>query len=210
MATYRLVSYLVKRASVDHQGGMERSSEPKRRNAVETKARILASAQRVFSTRGYAASGIRDIAEPIGLSSTIVIYYFKTKAQLFEIALQEALDVRKLLPSEMAVQGRGIADLLASPDLDINPHAMIVMAASDEGARDIAIRVLKEHVLTPLANRLGPPHAEDRALEIMALCTGFVVYTRQLALNQSANGVDSHVSDWLAKQIQNIIDRDER
>lgn len=185
---------------------MERSSQPKRRNAVETKARILTSAQRIFSTRGYAGSGIRDIAKPIDLSSTILLYYFKTKAGLFEAALREALDVRSLLPIGLSKLGRGIADLLASPDLDINPHAMIAMAASDDEAREIATRVLQEHVLLPFADRLGPPHAEARALQIMALCTGFVVYTRQLALNSGTNGVDPYVTDWLAKQIQDTID----
>ena len=185
---------------------MQPTVPPRRRNALETRARILASAQRVFSAHGYTNSGIRDIAEPIGLSSTILLYYFKTKAGLFESALREALDVGRLLPTEKSKLGRGIADLLTSPSLNINPHAMIAMAAADEQARDIAARVLKEDVFAPVAALLGPPDAEARAIEIMALCTGVVVYTRQFALNPSRTDVEAHISDWLAKQIQDVID----
>ena len=54
--------------------------EPAKGDAAATRARILAMAQQVFSKRGYSESGIRDIAGELGLSSTILLRYFGSKA----------------------------------------------------------------------------------------------------------------------------------
>src|SRR3546814_3398015 len=49
---------------------MKSRTPPKRRNAIQTKAKILAAAQQAFSETGYSQSGIRDIAAIADVSST--------------------------------------------------------------------------------------------------------------------------------------------
>src|SRR3546814_8586971 len=51
---------------------MKSRTPPKRRNAIQTKAKILAAAQQAFSETGYSQSGIRDIAATAYVSSTLL------------------------------------------------------------------------------------------------------------------------------------------
>lgn len=52
-------------------------------------ARIRAAAMRLFAERGFDATSIRDVAAEAGVSSSLVVHHFKTKAQL-----KEATDAR--------------------------------------------------------------------------------------------------------------------
>ena len=72
--------------------------EPSKGDAGATRARILAAAKQVFSKRGYSECGIRDIARELGLSSTILLRYFGSKAGLFEAALRDALRSEPVFP----------------------------------------------------------------------------------------------------------------
>jgi AcrR family transcriptional regulator len=45
-------------------------------------ARIRGAAMHLFAERGFAATSIRDVAAEAGVSSSLVVHHFKTKAQL--------------------------------------------------------------------------------------------------------------------------------
>jgi len=45
-------------------------------------ARIRGAAMRLFAERGFDATSIRDVAAEAGVSSSLVVHHFKTKAQL--------------------------------------------------------------------------------------------------------------------------------
>ncbi|HVN63780.1 MAG TPA: TetR family transcriptional regulator [Candidatus Binataceae bacterium] len=175
-------------------------------DASATRARILAAAQEMFSKRGYSESGMRDIADMLGLSSTILFRYFGTKAGLFEAALRDALGIERKFPPRSQF-GQFIADWVANPNLDMSPHAMTVLATGHEEARAIAARVLQELTLTPIAEWLGPPDAEARARQIIALCSGFALYTFQLNVSPGPREVDAGMKAWLARSVQSIVDR---
>jgi TetR/AcrR family transcriptional regulator, regulator of cefoperazone and chloramphenicol sensitivity len=49
---------------------------------LTTSARILGAAMRLFAERGFDATSIRDVAAEAGVSSSLVVHHFKTKAQL--------------------------------------------------------------------------------------------------------------------------------
>lgn len=55
----------------------------KRRNAEETRDRLLDQALTLFSERGYAATGIRDIIEAAGVTQPTLYYHFADKQTLF-------------------------------------------------------------------------------------------------------------------------------
>ena len=186
---------------------MDQASQPKRRNAPFTKARILAAAQEAFSRSGYSQTGIRDIADMVGVSSTILLRYFGTKAGLFEAALLDLMHIDPMIPPDRSQFGRRVADLLVHPKLNISPHAMISLSTGDPDAREIAIRVLQERALAPLAAWLGPPDAEPRALQVMALCTSFVLYTYQLTVMTDRPGPDPKMVEWLARSLQAVADQ---
>lgn len=188
---------------------MDQASPPRRRNASLTKAQILAAAQQAFSTVGYSQAGIRDIADMVGVSSTILLRYFGSKAGLFEAALLDILDVGLMIPANRRRFGRRVAGLLAHPQLNISPHAMIGLSTGDPDAREIATRVVRERALAPLADWLGAPNAEARAMQVMTLCTGFVLYTYQIKVLPGDERPDPQMVDWLAASLQAIADASE-
>lgn len=186
---------------------MDRITPPKRRNATKTKARILVAAQRAFSQQGYSRAGIRDIAAIAGVSSTLLLRYFDSKAGLFEAALVDAMRLEPLFERGKDKFGERTAELLLDVNLDIRPPAMISLSTGDVEAREITARVTDEYAIMPLAKWLGPPDARARALQIAMLCAGFVLYTRQLPLIAGPRLVEKKLSKWLAGALQAIVDQ---
>lgn len=184
---------------------MERIDEAPKGDAVATRARILLTAKQVFSKRGYSECGVRDIAGELGLSATILLRYYGSKAGLFEAALRDALRSEPVFPPRDQY-GAFIAGRLTDPDHDMNPHAMCVLATAHEEAREIAARVLQELAVAPMAAWLGSPDAEARARQILALCSGFVLYTFQLTVAAGHPRVDAAMVSWLTQSVQRIVD----
>ena len=52
--------------------------------AADTRRRILAAALELFSTRGYAGTSMRDIAETMGMTKAALYYHFESKEQILE------------------------------------------------------------------------------------------------------------------------------
>lgn len=53
--------------------------------------RIFASALRLFSGRGFAATSLREVAEDAGVSKPMIYYYFRSKEELYGSIVQEIL-----------------------------------------------------------------------------------------------------------------------
>jgi len=49
---------------------------------LNTRARILDTARRLFAERGYQDTSVREIAERLGLTKTAVLYHFPAKADI--------------------------------------------------------------------------------------------------------------------------------
>ncbi|MDB5968670.1 MAG: TetR/AcrR family transcriptional regulator [Hydrocarboniphaga sp.] len=187
---------------------MNRRTTPKRRNAPQTKAKILAAAQQAFSEHGYSQSGIRDIAAIADVSSTLLLRYYGSKTALFEAALIDAMPLTGLLAgTERERFGEVLAATFMNPDLDIKPPSIIALSTGDADARDIATRVTAEHIIAPLAKWLGPPDAQVRALEIVMLSISFVLFSRQFPLIPARRGADKKLAAWLATTIQSIVNQ---
>jgi len=56
---------------------------------IGTRARILATAHRLFAERGYAGTSVRMIARELGLSDPAIHYHFPTKQGLYRALLEE-------------------------------------------------------------------------------------------------------------------------
>lgn len=54
-----------------------------------TEEKIIKAARTVFTTKGYAATRTRDIAEGSGVNLALLNYYFKSKEKLFDIIMRE-------------------------------------------------------------------------------------------------------------------------
>lgn len=182
------------------------------RDAERTAADILRAAQQVFSSRSYSEAGVREITALANVTPALVNRYFGSKERLFEAALKDALDVRYLIDGDRAGFGRRLADLFIDGDgrADdgdaVNPLPMLVMATSDSGARAVALRVLNDEIMVPLAGWLGGDDAEDRAARLIAVATGFFTFRVLLPLAPLSGEVSPGMRRWLAETLQAVVD----
>lgn len=175
-----------------------------RRNAPETKARIIAAAQQLFGAHGYGQAGLREIAARAGVSVSLLPLHFGSKAELFETALIEAMKSNPVLDGPRSGWGRRMVDH-AMGEEDVRLPAMVVLSTGDAEAREIASRVLREAIIAELVERLGPPNARERAVEIIMISTGFLIYGRQLALGE----IGERTKRRIARLLQDVIDETE-
>lgn len=180
--------------------------QPRRRDATATRARILEAAEQAFAELGYSQAGIREIAAIARTSSTLLIRYFGSKAGLFEAALAEAMRPNFIVSIDRQKLGEHLAEMFTRPDVVIRPPAMIALAAGDPHAREITARVTRELAVKPLAEWLGGPDAEARAVQIFMLSTSFVLYTRQVPVMPVERGIDPAITAWFARAVQDIVD----
>lgn len=187
---------------------MQKARIIKRRNPEKTKAKIIAAAQKAFAERGYAQTGLRDIAALADVSSALPVTYFETKAGLFEAALQHSLDIAQITSGKKENFGKTFVDAVFDRSTPITIPAMIAHSIGDTEAVAIASRFAKESIVVPVAKWLGPPHARARAYLIMIITTGFVMYNRHIIIDET-NRSASVASRWLENTIQALVDGDE-
>lgn len=178
----------------------------RRRDAAATKARILAAAKTCFSEVGYAGTGIRDVAAAADVSYALLGRYFGSKAGLFEAALTDNTNIGPVIAGPRSRFGETLARLIAGNPSAVEPTAMTILGAADPVARDIAMRVVEKQIVQPLAAWIGEPCGRERAIALVMLGGGFVVYARQLPLIGQGVGIDHPTVGWLARSFQDIID----
>lgn len=180
---------------------MEGKPEPKRRNPVETRARILAASFELFASRGYARTGMREIADKAGIATSLVVRYFGSKSALFEEALINAIYTRGYFIRDKRDFGKKMARLMVD-DGDPRIPAMVMLAIADPESRAIAQNVTRRIIIESLAEWLGPPNAHARALHLLTLLNGFTIQTRHLM----SEPISPESIAWLARSLQDIVD----
>lgn len=179
----------------------------KTRDAGRTKQNILRAAQQIFSTRSYAEAGLRDIAAVANVNASLVSRYFGSKEKLFEAALDDALDPSILTDVDRCEFGKVVTERLLSPQhMRANPLALLVFASSHSGAREVALHLLNERIIDPLAEWMGPPDSKDRAARFMAFTAGFFTYRFLLPLSTFTGEVSPQTRKWLADGLQTLVD----
>lgn len=187
---------------------MENPKAIKRRNPETTKARILAAAQKAFAERGYAQTGLRDIAALADVSSALPVTYFGTKAGLFAAALENALDMTFATEDRKKNFGRDFVQVVYDRGRPMHVPAMIALSIGNDESAAISSEFAREHIIKPIAKWLGPPRARERAYLITMISTGFVIYNRHIVVDDSSPH-SSAVAIWLENTIQSIVDGDE-
>jgi len=184
---------------------MDEVSNIKRRDPEKTRARIVEAAQKLFAERGYAQTGLRDIAKLADVSSALPVRYFESKAGLFEAALLDALDLNAVLNADKSSFGRLLVQAVLDPDQPITIPAMIALAIGDDEAAAIAKRFAQNFILNPIALWLGPPHGRARASLLLNISTGFVIFNRHIIVEGSPEA-RAAIATWLANTLQGIVD----
>jgi AcrR family transcriptional regulator len=184
---------------------MEPKPERKRRNLEQTRTRILEVAADTFSASGYAKAGLREIGACAGVAPSLVSRYFGSKAALFEEALVHVLRTNSVFTWRKAGFGEAMARMIPERS-NTNITVMLVLALADPEAKEIARRVSHEHMIQPLVDWLGPPHALERAMGMFSLLTGFAI--QMDGLNSAP--IPEHSLRWLARSLQAIVDGEDQ
>lgn len=68
------------------------------RDSVETKARILKTAEKIFSEEGFDGARVDKIAKEAGVNKALIYYYFKSKNEILETILSSLFqDAKNML-----------------------------------------------------------------------------------------------------------------
>lgn len=150
---------------------------PRKRNAEETRATMLACARRRFLAESYENVGLRDIARDAGVDVALVGRYFGSKAQLFHQVLRGNRDSWL----EKAGSAEDLPSLLAELALDqecpqqrerLDRLLIILHSASSPEAAKLVRTAFRNDVLVPLASLLDGPHAQSRANLALSILFG--------------------------------------
>jgi AcrR family transcriptional regulator len=76
--------------------------------SAETKEKILLTAQELFSTAGYDATGVSQICTAAGLSKGAFYHHFPSKHAVFMTLLQNWLDEMDVVFSTASVESNGV------------------------------------------------------------------------------------------------------
>lgn len=73
-----------------------------KRDATETKARILSTAEKIFSEVGFDKARVDDVANEAGVNKALIYYYFKSKDEILETLFSGLVeDARRMLVKSM-------------------------------------------------------------------------------------------------------------
>src|SRR3546814_20340244 len=64
--------------------------EPNSSRAERTRAAILAAAEELFASRGFATTRLEDVADAVKMTRAALFYYFKDKQSLFDAVLADS------------------------------------------------------------------------------------------------------------------------
>jgi AcrR family transcriptional regulator len=166
-----------------------------RRDAGATRARLLDAARELFLSRGYSATGLREVAAQAGVDVTLVRRYFGSKERLFTEATDVSGDVDEIRDApDDAVGERLIARVLgARRDVDA-PLFALLRSSGDPSVVARLNAQLDEGLTQGLAKRITADHARIRADMVTALLLGIGVQRVLLCKKPLANARDGDIA----------------
>lgn len=160
----------------------------------QTRERILSSASRLFSRRGYDAVSIDDLMQDAGLTRGAFYNHFSDKADVYAHAIVHAT-VHSPLTQFNYNDIKGTAELSKLLDNYISrghvdnadPPCPLAFLVTDVGVREPAVRAaytrIYQNMLKLIKQGLthdGPTNQNDNALALTAIMIGGVAIARAL------------------------------
>lgn len=149
----------------------------RRRDKAATRAALLDAARSRFADHGYDGTGVRDIAQEVGVDPALIFRYFGSKEGLFAAAVQDDVP-STLLGSDLpltAITDRLVRDLVfADRSAGEAEHPLLVMlrSAGRPGVREQLSERVCDDYLSDFARRIDADDAALRAELVAALILG--------------------------------------
>jgi len=148
---------------------IQSAEAPRRRDAAETRRRLLYAGRRRFALHGYERTTLRQIAADAGVNLALIKRYFGSKEGLFEAALAAAPEQLAELDDIAGDQAQLVEVLSrelsanAWPETGENPILLLLRSAGDprsdalrrRGIQDHAERLLRAAGYIPGARQSG-------------------------------------------------------
>ena len=183
----------------------------KKQHNLSTEAQIKEAARRVFTSKGFAATRTRDIAEESGVNLALINYYFRSKENLYNIIMVEQVqlflhsvtgilnDPTTSLFSKLEIAIDHYIDMLiANPGLPIfvmnevntNPENLVEKVGfGNHNAGDLFIA--KQWIEMTLSGEIQPIHPLHLVSNVMSLIV-FPFIAAPLLRNRSGMSVKEY------------------
>lgn len=174
---------------------MESSTTIKKRDAVATRATILAAAHQRFLRESYDSVGLRDIAGDARVDVALISRYFGGKENLFREVVSN--DKRPNLfrePKSLSELPAFLARLVAEEEEEegderqerMDMFIIMLRSASSPKAGEIIRDLVHLDVLGPFTELIGGDHAEFRANMLLSILVGINVLRTIMMVDTTA------------------------
>ena len=194
---------------------------PRRRDAAETRRRLLYAGRRRFALHGYERTTLRQIAADAGVNLALIKRYFGSKEGLFEAALTAAPEQLAELDDIAGDQAR-LAEVLsrelsadAWAETGENPILLLLQSAGDprsdalrrRGIADHAERLLRAAGYEPGQPDSGQPGRDIllRAYLVLALGAGVATLRATIDVQPLAGATAEDLRGPLADVIAALL-----
>jgi len=183
-------------------------NKEKKRDSERTKQKILAVAAQLFTSKGYDAAGMREIAAMAGVNIALINRYFGSKQKLFERAVLAHLSAEPLLADSPAAPAARISAFMldkARYEGGFDPMVAVLRSAGSAAVRP-AIKQLFEHIIvTQLSLGADGNDREKRAALLLALLFGFDSLQRIFGVSQLNDEREKALPVLLTRTIDSIL-----
>ncbi len=184
---------------------MPKEKIPKEQETI-VKRRIVECAARLFASKGYAATSVREIVSSAGVTAPVLYYYFKSKEGIFlEITKEGRKQFDEMLSSVQSMQGsaREKITLLVLGMLRIHRKhidaARVIHSAffgPPEGAPDFDFKVFHANLISTLTSivekgmkdgeiaKINPGAINGAVLGVIGHCLDSELFFPELAVDE--------------------------
>jgi AcrR family transcriptional regulator len=175
---------------------------------LATKNAILDAASALFASHGYAETGVREIARKAGVNQALIARYFGSKIELFAAVLEASMDASDFTGLGRERFGERLAEIFCTSEPGKGSLVpLLIFAAGDSAAREVALSRLTDRIITPLKTWFGEPEAAERAAQFLAVVSGFFTHRLMLPIDTIGGEPTPAMRRWLARTLQEIVDR---
>lgn len=181
---------------------------------VSTRTRILDAAIRRFARFSYEETGLRDIAEDVGVDVAYVHRSFGSKERLFAEAIRTTAQADRILAHGTDSLAARLANRLVTHDSppvehQVKPLDIAIRSLSSPAAAPVLRGFVMDEIITPLGAMLEPPDPRRAAL-VMALLAGMGILRDVLQIGPFVDGDDGELETLLTEAIATLMGKSGR
>lgn len=188
-------------------------SAGRRPGQSKSRQQILLAAQKLIANKGYDRTTMRDVATLAGVDPALIVYFFKTKQQLFIEAIlpvyEPRQDVPKLLSGDKSTLGRRLAtylvNYLENPKSRNVVISLVRASLSEPEAAKIFKKLFVDRTGDMLAGVEGIDRPELRANLAGTQYMGLVLLRYIMKIEPLASASKEAMVDYIAPTLQRYI-----